>query len=65
MMNLKKTFGNIATYKIQVNSNVFHSGMMNRIVTELRGSHIITENCRSMWNSQVEFLKQGGEPTKF
>jgi hypothetical protein len=44
---------------------VFHSGMMNRIVTELRGSHIITENCRSMWNSQVEFLKQGGEPTKF
>ena len=50
-MNLKKTFCNIVMYKMQVNNDVFHSGMMNRIVAELCGAHIITENFRNVWNS--------------
>jgi hypothetical protein len=56
-MNLKKTFCNIVTYKIQVNNNVFHSGMMNMIMAELCGAHIIIENFRNVWNNQVEFSK--------
>ena len=51
------------TYKVEVNSNMFHAGVEYRISAQIGSSNIITIYCRS--GIDVEFLEKIRDPIEF